>query len=423
MYFAVVVRFKLNMLSRKNEKEIYTYAKRFIVFFVPTTILLLVLIMSIASAVSQQFSDLSLAFVHGQLNFLAPIGGIGKDPIYYHGKIFWGEGPFPAIVLMPFVGLFNIFHGFYEQGYIQWAFNLGISYFVYKLARILGYIREDSYLLMLGFTLGSVFMGVAAFSSGWLFAQVITTFLLFWGLYEFYTRKRWWLIGIICAMTLMSRVTAAPVILFFALELWQERKPNGRLSGLIKPYARLLVPVIIAGLLLALYNFARFHNPLNGGFAYQLLPADSAVSRSQGLFSIVHIPANLFSFLLGMPLTVHESATWTLKAPYIQNNPYGLSIFLTSPYFLYLLSQKWSAFDTRTRNLLAAASLSFVLVMSFYGIGRNQLGFRYSLDFLPELFLVFMIVYRASHERITRGMKTLLILPIYFNFYLFWTYI
>ncbi|HET9098135.1 MAG TPA: hypothetical protein VFN51_00805 [Candidatus Saccharimonadales bacterium] len=376
--------------------------------------------MSFTSNVSQQFSDLAQAFLHGHLNFLSPIGGVGRDPILYHGKIYWGEGPFPAILLMPFVGLFNLFHIFYAQGYIQWALIAGVVFLVYKLARLIGYVRVDSYILMLGFTLGSVFMGVAAFSSGWLFAQVVITFLLFWALYEFLTRKRWWLLGAISGMILMTRVPAACLILFFVLEIWQERRPRREAARI---YLKFFVPVVVAGTLLALYNVARFHSPFNGGFAYQLLPADSAVSRSEGLFSVVHIPANLFSFLFGAPITVHLANTWTLKAPFIENNPYGLSIFLTSPYFAYLLSQKWSAYSQRSRNLLVAIGVSFVLVMSFYGIGRQQLGYRYSLDFLPELFVVFMIVYKASHERLSKGMKALLILPIYLNFYLFWTYI
>ena len=58
----------------------------------------------------------------------------------------------------------------------------GITFFVFKLARSLLYSQEDSAVLTFGFVLGSAFIGVAFVSSSWFFAQVITTFLLFWGL-------------------------------------------------------------------------------------------------------------------------------------------------------------------------------------------------------------------------------------------------
>ena len=95
-----------------------------------------------------------------------------------------------------------------------------------------------------------------------------------------------------------------------------------------------------------------------------------------------------------------------------------MSIFITSPYLLYLFSNKWSSFNTRARNLMVAALGSGLLVFSFYGVGLLQFGYRYSLDFLPELFLLFMIMYRKNHRDLSRGMKALLIGSGVFNFYL-----
>jgi hypothetical protein len=367
---------------------------------------------------SQQFSLLAHAFLHRQLNFLSPIGGMGQDPILYHGKIYWSEGPFPALLLLPFTALFDIFHRFFFQGYLMWALVVGVLFFVFKLARFLAYSKEDSFILALGFTLGSVFIGVASVSSSWFFAQVVTAFLLFWGLYEFYARKhkRWWLLGFISALILMTRPTAAPIFIFFCLELWQvSTKTHTRL----KKFAQLCLPVGVAIVLLGIYNFLRFHNPFNGGYAHQLLYPTSAESQSYGVFSLIHIPTNLYSALLRGPIpVVRDSTSWTLKFPYIQNNIYGMSIFITSPYLLSLFSHKWSSFDSRARNLLIAALASALLVFSYFGVGLLQFGYRYSLDFLPELFLLFMIMYRKNHRNLSRGMKVLLLGSGIFNFYL-----
>lgn len=369
---------------------------------------------------SQQFSELAQGFTHGHLYFLEPIGGEGQDPVFFQGHIYWSEGPFPAVLLMPFVALYSSLHRFFYQGFLKWALMIGIIYFIYKIARKLEYGKEDSLVFMLAFVLGSVFIGVASVSSGWLYAQVVSVFLLFWALYEYYYRRRWWLIGIICGLVFLTRATAAPIIIFFALEAWFTVKHSERRMQV----ELLTLPFLAALLLQGLYNAARFHSPLNGGYEYQLLGPAPAASRALGVFSIAHIPSNLYALIFAAPDTVLRTpGTWTLKYPYIASNENGLSIFITSPYFLYLLSQKWSAFDRTARNLLIAAAFSCLGVLCFYGLGRDQLGVRYSLDFLPELFVVLMIVYRKSHVSITRGMKFLLIGSGLLDFYLLLSYI
>jgi hypothetical protein len=395
---------------------------RFVVLYGVSSILIAtVILMGFLAEGTQQFSELAKAFLHGQANFLHPIGGLGEDPVFYKNKIYWSDGPFPSLVLVPFVGLFEIFHHFFYQGYIEWAFVLGTIYFVYKLARILKYSQEDSFVLTLAFTLGSVFAGVVIVSSSWLFAQVLTTFLIFWSLYEFYTRKRWLLIGFICGAILLTRVTAAPIVIFYVLELLSIiplKKKN------ITPYLKLILPVLLCAYLIGLYNYVRFQNPFNGGVGYQLLYPDSSISRSYGVFSLVHIPSNLYSLLLRAPVPVLKSnASWTLKFPYIRNNVYGMSIFITSPYLIYLFTQKWSSFNKSMRNLLIATAFSMLFVLTYYGLGLQQYGTRYSLDYLPELFLLFMYLYRRKNKTISNGMKFLMIASGIFNMYMLIPYV
>ena len=130
------------------------------IFLVPIFLVFFIIIFSIIAGGSQQFSDLAQAFIHGHLNFLAP----GQDPVLYHGRIYWDEGPFPAILLMPFVWFLNLFHHFFYQGYLQWVLVVGTLFFIYKLARILAFSQEDSLFLSLAFALGSVFFGVSVAS-------------------------------------------------------------------------------------------------------------------------------------------------------------------------------------------------------------------------------------------------------------------
>ena len=395
--------------------------RHLVIFTIPVIILSFIVIFSIIAGGSQQFSELAQAFIHGHLNFLHSIGGKGQDPVLYHGRIYWDEGPLPAIVLAPFVWFLNLFHHFFYQGYLQWILVVGTLFFVYKLARILAFSQEDSFLLSLTFVLCSAFIGVAAVSSSWLFAQTLTTFLIFWSLYEYYAHKRWWLIGIICGLIFLTRATAAPIIVFFGLEIiGQKTLIISKINNLVV----LLAPVALAVMFQGLYNFIRFHNPFNGGYEFQLIGQESAEARSMGIFSIKHLPTNLYSLLFRAPIPVlKDSTSWSLKFPYIQNNIYGMSIFLNSPYLLFIFTNKWSKFDRRSRNLVVTILIIALIVLCYYGIGAQEFGYRYALDFLPEAFLLFMIMYRKSHEKITLGMKSLIIGSAILNFYLLLSFI
>jgi hypothetical protein len=390
------------------------------IFTLPILLLAFVLLYSAFGAQAQQFSDLAQSFLHGHLYFLHSIGGIGYDPIPYRGHQYWGEGLFPAVLLLPFAGIANLFNVFFQQGYIDWVLILATLYLVYALARKFTYSVEDSLILMFGWGLGSAYVGIAASSSGWSFAQVVSTFLLFLSLYEYFTQKRWWLIGGLCGCIFLTRGTAAPIVIFYALELWQGSAKKTQ----IMQYMPLLIPLVVALAIQGLYNYLRFHSPFNGGYEYQLLSADSAESRALGVFSVKHIPANLFSMLLGTPVTTPITATsWSLKFPFIRNNSYGMSLFLTSPYFLYLCGRQWKVFRSTARHLLVAAGMSCIGVLCFYGIGRDQFGYRYSLDFLPELFVVLMLVYRVEHRGLSRGMKVLLLGSGVVNWWLLLSYL
>ena len=425
---AEVCGLKYNKLMRRRifhlkSKLIRRPLRQIILFTIPASILLYLLSIGFALEGSQQFSELANAFLHGHLNFLSAIGGQGQDPILYHGKVFWGEGPFPAILLMPFVAALKIFHLFFYQGYIKWLLLLGTLFFIYKIARILFYNLEDSLLLAAGFILGSVYIGVASVSSGWLFAQVVVVFLLFWSLYEYFTKKRWWLIGLICGFIFMTRATASPIIIFYLIELWQTTNLKTKIIKL-KQVIVMLFPFALCLILIGLYNFGRFHSFFNGGYMYQLLFTDSAISRSYGVFSLVHIPTNFFAAFLSAPLTVAKnSSSWTLVFPYIKSNPYGISMFITSPYLLYLFNANWKSYSKQAKNLIITIIVSCIWVLSFYGIGKDQLGYRYSLDFLPEIFVLFMLIYRKKHNYLSNGMRFLLIGSGIFNFYLLFTFI
>ncbi len=397
------------------------YINKNVISILFVMIFLFILLTDFLTQNGQQFSELANSFLHLKPYFLHSIGGVGQDPILYRGKIYWGEGLFPAIVLMPFVLLFNSLHLFFYQGFLQWVLVIITLIIIKKMAVKIGFSNKDSLFLAFVFLLGTVYIGVASVSSSWFFAQVITTLLIFLTLYEFLHRKRWWLLGILSGLLFITRATAAGIIVFLLLELFSERRSNSRL----KLAVQLLLPFGIAILLTGLYNFVRFNNPFNGGYLYQDISTISAASRSIGLFSLKHIPFNLYHALFGTPvISTATNSSWQAIYPFIKNNPYGLSIFITSPFLLYIFYQKKSAFKSnQIKNLIITAIIIAIAVFSYYGVGIYQYGYRYSLDFLPELFLIFLLLYKQRHKNLSFGFKVLASTSIILNFYLLLTFL
>jgi hypothetical protein len=391
--------------------------------FLLSFILLIVIINTFFISNSQQFANLAHSFLNLKLYFLHPIGNQTQNPVYYKGKEFFDDGPLPAIILMPFEALFKLFHLFFYQGYLQWILIILTLNIIYKIAQLIGFKKYDALLLAFTFILGSVYVGVAINSSSWYFAQVITTYLVFLIIYEYLTQKRWWLLGTLSAFVLLSRVSAFAIVFLLILDILFNNRSSikAKLTNMIK----LSFPVLLAGILIGLYNYLRFGDPLNGGYLYQAIDQTARYSRSKGLFSLKHIPFNFYHLVFGTPIiNTPNSNNWIANFPYFENNPLGLSIFITSPYLIFLFYQSRKIFYQKDIIfLLISAFVGLIIVLTYFGVGTYQFGYRYSLDFLPEIFTVFMLIYYKTKQSLTFGMKFLFLLTIAFNFYLILSFI
>ncbi|MEI6249259.1 MAG: hypothetical protein WCP00_01485 [bacterium] len=381
----------------------------------PIFILLVLLICGLLSEGGQQFSLLARAFLHGHTYFLEPIGGLGQDPVIYNGHTYWDEGLFPAVTLMPFVAIFNLFGKLFYQGYIKWFYLLGIIYLIYCLAKRIGYKHEDRLFMVYAFTLGSVFIGVASVSSSWLYAQMVCTFLLFWILYEYFNKRRYWILGIISSAVFLTRFSAIPIIILPLLTIVLDKVD---LKHKLRRTLQLITPLIFAIILSLCYNYARFGDPLQNGNKYQAIGNVSKLSRDMGIISIKHIPTNLYYSLIGPPTTIlKNAASWSLKPPFVTNNVFGMSVFITSPYLLCFFFFKKKSYTREVIYLLIASAISALMVLSYYGVGAQQMGYRYSLDLMPEIFMAFMILYKKTNPEVSLSMKLLINLLVISNFY------
>ncbi|KKR29409.1 MAG: hypothetical protein UT61_C0031G0012, partial [Candidatus Woesebacteria bacterium GW2011_GWA1_39_8] len=166
----------------------------------------------------QAFVYLAKSFLAGKTYFLTSPGG-WADSALFMGHYYWPLGPFPAVVMIPFVYLFGLAGANFYQGHLQFILVFGVIFLVSKLVAKFFKNSLDIIFLTFAFGFSSAFLGLALRPSSWFFSQVIATFLLTLFLYEFLDKKRYWFLGIISALLFLTRITTALVVLVPLLDL------------------------------------------------------------------------------------------------------------------------------------------------------------------------------------------------------------
>jgi hypothetical protein len=347
--------------------------------------------------------------VHGDLSVDGiPIGY--NDYVSWQGHKYLPFGPLPAVLLIPFLPLLDVGMPMVWAGYVFTLLNLGLFYKVLGLAGVTGERRNWALLLFFG---GTVYFPVVLVGISTYLAHIVTTTCLLLAIWEMLGRRRLWLVGLFLGLAGMTRMTALFALPFFVWLLWRTRPVQGSEASTAKPRLASHIAMLLLGVagpvsLLFAYNYLRFGNPFETGFALAALYHDFlADARGYGLFSLVHVPKNLFMMLLQGPLPYPSQDAAVLTFPYIKPSPWGMGLFFTSPALIY-------AFRAMLKEPLVQACWLGVLsvavpIVTYYGIGFVQFGFRYALDFLPFLLL---LTVRGLPDPITRTARLLVLLSV-----------
>lgn len=382
------------------------------------------LALNFSNTAEQHFSYLSYSFLEGKLFFLEqsdilPPPESLNDVIPWDNHFYWHQGPLPAIILLPFSLIFKFFNSIFYQGFLQFFLVILVFLVCQKIAIKLKYSKTDALYLAYAFCFASMFLGVAMVSWSWYYAQVVAVLLLLLAILEYFNKKRYFLIGVLFGLLALTRVTAGIGIIFFILEIIFIDKRGEK----YKKICQLIIPFLLIASFLLIYNYARFDDCFEQGYSLCLLGnlenQDNALleARSYGIFNLKHLPGNIYYSLLATPLPVFkDSLSHVLKFPFIKVNPWGMSIFLTSPYLIYLFFLKYR--DKMSYILLATIFFIAIPIYLYYGIGYVQLGFRYALDFMPFLFLLFMRNYWLKHKGLGIKLKIIIIISSFINLYL-----
>lgn len=357
----------------------------------------------------KHFVLLAQSFIKNDL-FLSPFNLPAGDYADYKARQYLFFGPLPSITLIPLV---LVWGERFPQILLSFVSLIVTFIAIFLLVNKLRFTKVDSFWLANFFVFGTVLYFVGLVNISALVVQAVGTAILFLSLLEYFTFRRWFVIGLLVAAAGATRIQLFVVVLFFLLELWRNRNQlNFR-----REFFLLVIPVIICLSLLGLYNFRRFGSVFDTGYTRNVSELNKNYTNwNAGWFSPVHIPAKLYSILLAAPETVRRGdLEFVFKFPYLRaSGTQGMALWITSPLFIYLLLAK-----KRPWTMSALLTLPFLILpaLVYEGTGGVQYGFRYSLDFLPLLFLILL---SAFGKKLPLFAKFLIAGGIIFNgFYMF----
>lgn len=325
------------------------------------------------------FVYLADAFLRGQLA-LASIPPQLYDLVQFQGKVYLYWPPFPAVVLMPVVALWGLGASDTLINLLIGSANVGlVSLMLSELTRqhIAVLSRVQRAWMTVFFAFGTVYFTLVPFGNVWFGSQVVglTVTLAAHIVALRFSNWQWMLVaGVFAGLAFLTR---NPLILSFVWLAWfclKRAWPRGRTHVLAVSLSA-AGPVVLSILLYGWYNYARFGNPLDIGYAYHNM---AGLFRSDyqhyGAFSLHYLPINLYYYLLAIPylsLYGENPATdfWM-----------GGSMFLMSPLYLAALwgmFREWKG-DGWALSLSCLMGLAPALLLM--GTGWMQFGPRYTLD-------------------------------------------
>ncbi|HKP51810.1 MAG TPA: hypothetical protein VJ183_04070 [Chloroflexia bacterium] len=355
-----------------------------------------------------------------------------QDVVVWQGHKYLPLGPLPGVVLipaLPFTGL-GPSRVISWVGYLLTLLNIWLFYRVLGLAGVRCEVRLWALLL---FFAGTVYLSAIAAGNSWYFAHILTTALLLCAIYETLGRGRAWLVGLMLGLACTTRITALFALPFFVWLFWKKQKgwnvpeefadsnqsapdhsharPVAASPGFAFNMGILLLELTGPLALLFVYNYLRFGNGLESGYGHAVLTYPPlAQALDHGLFSLEHVPKNLFMLFLQGPLPYPHQNAPVLEFPFMRPSQWGMGIFFTSPALLY-------AFRANFKHPLAQACLLGIIsimvpLITYYGIGWIQFGYRYALDFMP---LLLMLAALGLPRPLTRTAKALILASVVIN--------
>ncbi|HYC07044.1 MAG TPA: hypothetical protein VEG29_03885 [Candidatus Binatia bacterium] len=337
------------------------------------------------------FVRLAAAFLDGRiylteapswLNELIPAGA---------GQWYVAYPPMPGILLMPFVLVFGTDFPQQVASCIFGGISVGLAWLVLGEFALTTRVRL---LLTAVFGFGTVLWFVSEVGSGWYISHSAAIMFMTAAVLLALRRQAPFAVGLLLGAATLSRLPVgltAPFFLAMLIDLgWPPRIPLDRrdaLSRTIRFGSGLAIPIAFY----ALYNIARYGTPVDQ--SYTLIPGvlSDPIYAKDGILSILYIPRHIYAIFL-------RSWNFVDDPPFFQPSWWGLSLFLTTPVFLWLVRARLS--DPRVVWAAIGTALALIPIVTHGNVGISQFGYRFSLDVQPLLLVILATVFERGMSRL-----------------------
>jgi hypothetical protein len=301
----------------------------------------------------------------------------------------------PYIAFVPFEVLWP-----FSRWIVSAVIGILAAWMALPVARRYGPGGTATYWLAALGAFGTMLFTLAIEGDFYYLAHLESALLVFVALIEWHDRRRPWVLGLLVGLAALARPTLLLMALPLGLVLLAEARDRLRAA------AEFALPLAGAVLVTAAWDYVRFGSVLETGYGIAWITPPLEALRSQGLFSIVHVPTNLALFV-GGGFGIRDAFPWLVPSSE------GQSILLTTPALLVAVN---AGFRGRLNQMLwGAAMLTAIPVFLYYGGGGGATyGYRYAMDFIPFLFALVAI---ALKERFGNLEKTLIGLSVAFVCY------
>lgn len=356
---------------------------------------------------NEQFGNQAHSFLQGRTDVEKTI-----DTIDIGNKHYWHEPPFPSLVLIPGQLLF----GYVFNESLGQLFVLTILIvFLFKLAWLKGFRNQDCLWLVMAFLFGTFMIYLIITPESWYFAQILATTILTVLVFEFETRRRYLVLGLLEGMLVATRPSASLIgLLILGYLSISFYKKTINFGSFLKKLTLFFLPVMFSILGLLWFNYIRFGNPFFNTYLNSDTESFFKASQSLGIFSIQHIPTNIYYFFVASVVPVLNNHQ--LIFPYITYSPFGLSFFIVCPFFIRAL-KTISAKNNLIRGYWLVVFATLLLLLTFFAAGYVTFGPRYLADILPILYLFLLLSFRKK-KILTLNQKLFILASVLLNIYL-----
>ena len=339
------------------------------------------------------FVRLADAFLHGRI-YLTEAPSWLNELIPKDGVWYVAYPPMPAALLVPFVWVFGSEFPQQVASCLFAGISVGLAWLVFGRFELARTVRLA---LTAVFGFGTAFWYVAEVGSVWYFSHVTAVLFSMAAILLVLDgqRRRPFLVGLLLGCAAMARLPVGLSAPFFIAMLVAVDRPLRFPIG--EERAAAVRRVLVFGLGLAipaaiyvLYDVARWGTVLDQG--YVLIPGvlEDPFYAKHGILSVDYIPRNLFAIFL-------RSWNYVDDPPFLQPSWWGLSLFLTTPLFLWLFKPRWR--DPRVVWALVGAAVTLIPIVTHGNVGITQFGYRFSLDVQPLLFVVLAVGFARGMSR------------------------